>query len=89
MSSRAGFCSWFPDAPNPHIGFVDCPRLDQNGRREIPSRSSANQKLNYTSFLFGEKSRLSGSILKVTKVAQADANQAKPVLRAEADTFPQ
>jgi len=38
----------------------------------------------------GKKSRLSGGrILKVAKVAKADANQAKPLLRAEADTFPQ
>ncbi len=37
----------------------------------------------------GKKSRLSGPILRVAKVTQADANQAKPLVRAEADTFPQ
>ena len=35
----------------------------------------------------GEKIRLSRCILWVAKVAQADANQAKPLARAEADTF--
>jgi len=37
----------------------------------------------------GKKGRLSGGILRATKVAQADANQAKPLVLAEADTFPQ
>jgi hypothetical protein len=32
----------------------------------------------------GKKSRLSGPILRVAKVAQADANQAKPLVRSEA-----
>jgi hypothetical protein len=39
--------------------------------------------------LLGKKSRLSGRILSVAEIAQADANQAKPLVRAEADTFPQ
>jgi hypothetical protein len=39
--------------------------------------------------LLGKKSRLRGRILRVAKVAQADADQAKPLLRAEAGTFPQ
>jgi len=34
-----------------------------------------------------KKSRLSGPILRVAKVAQADANQAKPLVRSEADTL--
>jgi hypothetical protein len=39
--------------------------------------------------LLGKKSRLNGRILRVAEIAQADANQAKPLVRAEADTFPQ
>jgi hypothetical protein len=39
--------------------------------------------------LFGKKSRLSGPILRVAEIARADANQAKPLVRAEADTFQQ
>jgi hypothetical protein len=39
--------------------------------------------------LLCKKSRLRGPILRVAKVAQPDANQAKPLLRAEADTSPQ
>jgi hypothetical protein len=35
----------------------------------------------------GKKSRLSRPILRVAKVAQADANQAKPLVRSEADTL--
>ena len=50
---------------------------------------SLTKSLIYTGFLLGKKSRLSGAILRVAKVAQADANQAEPLLRAEADTFPQ
>src|SRR6266849_3051973 len=50
---------------------------------------SANRKLAYTGLLLGKKSRLSGRILRVAEIAQADANQAKPLVRAEADTFPQ
>ena len=50
---------------------------------------SANRKLAYTGLLLGKKSRLSGRILSVAEIAQADANQAKPLMRAEADTFPQ
>jgi hypothetical protein len=34
--------------------------------------------------LSGKKSRLSGPILRVAKVAQADANQAKPLVRSGA-----
>jgi len=43
--------------------------------------------LAYTGLLLGKKSRLCGPILRLAKVAQADANQAKPLVRAEADTF--
>ncbi len=50
---------------------------------------SANRKLAYTGLLLGKKSRLSGRILRVAEIAQADANQAKPLVRAEADAFPQ
>ena len=32
----------------------------------------------------GKKSRLSGPVLRVAKVAQADANHAKPLVRSEA-----
>jgi hypothetical protein len=35
---------------------------------------SANRKLAYTGLLLGKKSRLTGPILSVEKVAQADAN---------------
>ena len=34
-----------------------------------------------------KKSRLSGPILRVAKVAEADANQAKPLAWSEADTL--
>jgi hypothetical protein len=34
-----------------------------------------------------KKSRLSVPILRVAKVAQADANQAKPLVRSETDTL--
>ena len=35
----------------------------------------------------GKKSRLSGAILRVAKVPQADPNQAKPLVRSEADAL--
>ena len=35
----------------------------------------------------GTKIGLSGAILRSQKVAQADANQAKPLVRSEADTL--
>ena len=38
----------------------------------------------YTGLLLGKKSRLRGRILRVAKVAQADANQAKPLVWSEA-----
>lgn len=56
--------------------------------REGNSRM-ANRTLTRNAMWLDEKSRLSGPILRVIKVAQADANQAKPLVRAEADTFPQ
>ena len=34
-----------------------------------------------------KKSRLNGCILRVAKVAEANANQAKPLLWVEADAF--
>jgi hypothetical protein len=55
--------------------------------RGLLGESSANRKLAYTGLLLGKKSRLRGRILRVAKVAQADANQAKPLVRPEADTF--
>ena len=58
-------------------------------RPRIESESSAGRKLAYTDLLLGKKSRLRGRILRVAKVTQADAHQAKPLVRAEADTFPQ
>jgi hypothetical protein len=42
----------------------------------------ASRKLVYTGLLLGKKSRLSGRILGLAKVAQADANHAKPLVRA-------
>jgi hypothetical protein len=53
----------------------------------VSKNEAANRNLAYTILSLGEKSRLSGRILGVGKVAQADANQAKPLERAEADTF--
>src|SRR5258706_272563 len=47
------------------------------------------RKLAYAGLLLGKKSRLRERILRVAKVAQADANQAKPLLPAEADAFQQ
>jgi hypothetical protein len=38
--------------------------------------------------LLGKKRRLRGRILRVAEIAQADTNEAKPPLRAEADAFP-
>ena len=55
----------------------------------VVSGSSASRKLAYTGLLLGKKSRLSGRIRRVAEIAQADTNQAKPLLRAEADTFQQ
>ena len=71
-------------------------RVENQGLRITPGyfrtwcargRMSSNRKLAYTGLLLGKKSRLIGPILRVGKIAQADANQAKPLLRAEADTF--
>ena len=53
------------------------------------SGSSANRKLAYTGLLLGKKSRLRGRILRVTKIAQADANQSEALVWIEADTFQQ
>jgi len=39
--------------------------------------------------LLGKKSRLRGRILRVAEIVQADANEAKALVRAEADTFSQ
>ena len=56
----------------------------------IKSGSLASTRhLTHNGLWLGEKSRQRGRILRVAKVAQADANQAKPLLRAEADAFPQ
>jgi hypothetical protein len=55
----------------------------------ISSMWSANRKLTHNALWLGKKSRLSGRILRVAEIAQADANQAKPLVRAEADTFQQ
>jgi hypothetical protein len=41
---------------------------------------SANRKLAYTGLSLGKKSRLRGRILRVAEIAQADANQAKPLI---------
>jgi hypothetical protein len=53
----------------------------------VPVGVSTNRKLAYTGLLLGKKSRLSGRILRVAEIAQADANQAKPLVRSEADTL--
>jgi hypothetical protein len=42
-----------------------------------------------TGLLLGKKSRLSGRIRRVEKIAQAHANEAKPLLRVETDAFAQ
>ena len=41
--------------------------------------------LTHNAVWLGKKSRLSVPILRVAKVAQAGANQAKPLVRSEAD----
>jgi aromatic ring-cleaving dioxygenase len=43
--------------------------------------------LTHNAVWLGKKSRLSGPILRVAKVAHADANQVKPLVRSEADTL--
>ena len=40
--------------------------------------------LTHNAVCLGKKSRLSGPILRVAKIAQADANQAKPLVWSEA-----
>jgi hypothetical protein len=40
--------------------------------------------LTHNAVWLGKKRRLSGPILRVAKVAQGDANQAKPMVRSEA-----
>ena len=50
-------------------------------------RHSLGRQLTHNAVWLGKKSRLSGRILRVAKVAEADANQAKPLVRAEANTF--
>jgi hypothetical protein len=65
-------------------------RLRDSDLRSEPTdtrRNPGKQELSYQSVLLDKKGRLSGRILRVAKVAQADANQAEPPLRAEADTF--
>jgi len=52
-------------------------------------RMRSNRKLAHIGLLLRKKSRLSGRILRVAEIAQADANQAKPLARAEADTLQQ
>ncbi len=42
-----------------------------------------------TGSLLGKKSRLRGRIRSVEKIAQAHANEAKPLLRVETDAFAQ
>ena len=51
----------------------------------IKSGSLASTRhLTHNGLWLGEKSRLRGHILRVAKVAQADANQAKPLVWSEA-----
>jgi hypothetical protein len=58
-----------------------------SGQLENPGWFLGNgSSLTNTALLLKER-RLSGYLLRLEKVAQADANQAKPLLRAEADTF--
>jgi hypothetical protein len=54
---------------------------------ESKQKTRRIRQLAYTGLLLGKKSRLRGRIPRVAKVAQADANQAKPLVRPEADTF--
>ena len=56
----------------------------------IKSGSLASTRhLTHNGLWLGEKSRLRRRILRVAEIAQADTNQAKPLVRGEADTFPQ
>ena len=50
---------------------------------------ASTSHLTHNGLRLGEKSRLRGRIVRVADIAQADANQPKPLVRAEADTFPQ
>ena len=63
--------------------------IERTLRLAAPSRLLANRKLAYTRLLLGKKSRLGGPILRVAEIVQADANEAKALVRVEADTFPQ
>jgi len=76
--------------PPPEVASTSCSFSLDEARTLVPLQApelSANHKQAYTGLLLAKKSRLRGSILRVAKVAQADANQAKPLVRAEADTF--
>src|SRR5438874_901105 len=73
----------------PWILAVKSPSHSQRWNGSLVDGLSANLKLAYTGLLFGKKNCLSGRILRVEKVAQPDANQAKPLLWPEADAFPQ
>jgi len=63
-------------------------RFDSS-QRSTASGLSANRKLAYAGLLLGKESRLSGRILCVAEIAQADANETEALVRTEADTFPQ
>jgi hypothetical protein len=52
--------------------------------RERISHLNESNDLTHNAVWLGKKSRLSGPILRVAKVAQGDANQAKPLVRSEA-----
>ena len=49
---------------------------------------SATREMACPGLLLGKKRRPGGRILRVAEIAQADTNEAKPPLRAEADAFP-
>src|SRR6266478_3961301 len=51
---------------------------------ESVSLGDESNDLTHNAVWLGKKSRLSGPILRVAKVAHADANQAKPLVRSEA-----
>jgi hypothetical protein len=51
---------------------------------ESVSLGDESNDLTHNAVWLGKKSRLSGPILRVAKVARGDANQAKPLVRSEA-----
>jgi hypothetical protein len=67
------------------ILLAECARF----RNRKESKLSRYWKRAYTGLLLGKKSRLRGRIFRIAKVAEADADETKALLGAEADMFPQ